>query len=125
MSEKVAAADLIIPALAGREHPTANFAVTLEIFLLDTGDRIDNPCRRARALADWRDRSPGKVDLAAETRNPRDAVGGELGARANGASKQCALPAGIFGHLRGEMAENDELRQRGSGRSSQRLHRET
>src|SRR5260370_12683010 len=65
----LAAGDLIFSGVAGCENCVADFAILPKILALDARNRSDDLCRGIGAPADWHDRFPGKLDLAAETGN--------------------------------------------------------
>src|ERR1700738_3209189 len=104
----LAAADLIFSGVAGCENRIADFAVLAKIFALDAGDRGDDLCRGIGAPADWHDRFPGKLDLAAETGNGPRPLGGELAACAYDAAEDPTFPAGILCALPGPRTKTDQ-----------------
>src|SRR5258707_13834434 len=108
----LAAGDLIFSGVAGCENCVADFAILAKILALDARNRSDDLCRGIGAPADWHDRFPGKLDLAAETGNGPRPLGGELAARDSDAAEELTFPAGILRPLRGQETTSDESRHR-------------
>src|ERR1700736_348027 len=121
----LAAADLIFSGVAGCENRIADFAVLAKIFALDAGDRGDDLCRGIGAPADWHDRFPGKLDLAAETGNGPCPLRDELATCAYDATEEPTFSASILCHLRGQVTKTHELRKRHRRRACQCLERQS